>query len=54
MALFGAYRRLLKSEKPDIVITYTIKPNIYGGFACRLKRIPYCLAFLNIMNLPRR
>ncbi|RKM59812.1 glycosyltransferase family 1 protein [Butyrivibrio sp. CB08] len=41
MALFGAYRRLLKSEKPDIVITYTIKPNIYGGFACRLARIPY-------------
>ena len=41
MALFGAYKRLLKSEKPDIVITYTIKPNIYGGFACRLLRIPY-------------
>lgn len=41
MALFGAYRSLLKTEKPDIVITYTIKPNIYGGFACRLARIPY-------------
>ncbi len=41
MALFGAYKRLLKSEKPDIVITYTIKPNIYGGFAARLLRIPY-------------
>lgn len=35
------YRRLLKSEKPDLVLTYTIKPNIYGGFACRMKRIPY-------------
>lgn len=41
MALFGAYKRLLKSEKPDIVITYTIKPNIYGGFAARLLRVPY-------------
>ena len=41
MALFGAYKRLLKSEKPDIVITYTIKPNIYGGLACRMLRIPY-------------
>ena len=41
MALFGAYKRLLKSEKPDIVITYTIKPNIYGGFASRLLKVPY-------------
>ncbi len=41
MALFGAYKKLLKSERPDIVITYTIKPNIYGGFACRMLRIPY-------------
>lgn len=35
------YRRLLKKHKPDLVITYTIKPNIYGGFACRLLKIPY-------------
>ncbi|WP_022772695.1 glycosyltransferase family 4 protein [Butyrivibrio sp. AE2015] len=41
LALFGAYRKLLKSERPDVVLTYTIKPNIYGGFACRLARIPY-------------
>ena len=41
MALFGAYKRLLKSEKPDIVLTYTIKPNIYGGFACRVLKVPY-------------
>ncbi len=36
LALFGAYIMLLKAEHPDIVITYTIKPNIYGGFACRV------------------
>lgn len=35
------YFKLLKTEKPDLVLTYTIKPNIYGGFACRLKGIPY-------------
>lgn len=39
--LFLVYRKLLKRIKPDLVITYTIKPNIYGGFACRLLRIPY-------------
>ncbi len=39
--LFFQYRKLLKSERPDLVITYTIKPNIYGGIASRLLKIPY-------------
>lgn len=39
--LLAAYRRLLREEKPDLVLTYTIKPNIYGGFCCRLLKIPY-------------
>ena len=39
--LFLAYRRLLKDICPDLVITYTIKPNVYGGFACRLSKTPY-------------
>lgn len=41
LKLLLSYLKLLKKEKPDLVLTYTIKPNIYGGFACRLKRIPY-------------
>lgn len=41
IGLFRAYRRLLKQIKPDVVLTYTIKPNVYGGLACRLSRIPY-------------
>ena len=41
MGLFYAYRKLLKSIKPDVVLTYTIKPNVYGGLACRLGKIPY-------------
>ena len=40
--LFRFYRRLLISEKPDLVITYSIKPNLYAGFLCRWKKIPYC------------
>lgn len=35
------YYRQIKFMKPDLVITYTIKPNIYGGFASRLLKIPY-------------
>lgn len=48
--LFFRYVKMLKREKPDMVITYTIKPNVYGGFACRLKKIPYGI---NITGLGR-
>lgn len=41
--LFLTYLKLLKREKPDMVLTYSIKPNIYAGFACRLLHIPYCV-----------
>ena len=40
---FHNYIRLLKKIKPDFVITYTIKPNIYGALASRIKRIPYAV-----------
>ena len=35
------YRKLLKQYSPGVVLTYTIKPNIYGGIACRLRKVPY-------------
>ena len=37
------YFRLLEKEKPNMVLTYSIKPNIYAGFACRVLKIPYCV-----------
>ncbi|MEF2093906.1 glycosyltransferase family 4 protein [Bacillus sp. CFBP9009] len=33
------YRRIIKDIKPDLVLTYTIKPNVYGGLACRMSGI---------------
>ena len=36
------YWKLLKAEKPDLVVTYSIKPNIYAGLVCRILGIPYC------------
>ena len=42
LKLLCTYRKLLKQERPDLVITYSIKPNIYGGLACRMAGIPYC------------
>ena len=46
--LFMKYFRLMKKFDPVCILTYTIKPNIYGGFAARLCRIPY---FVNITGL---
>lgn len=43
LKLFVRYLKLLRQHKPDLVITYTIKPNIYGGIACRLMGIPYAV-----------
>lgn len=41
--LLGQYRAILKRLHPDLVLTYTIKPNIYGGLACRALHIPYAV-----------
>lgn len=43
MKLLGRYRRMLRAEKPDLLLTYTIKPNIYGGLAAKKARIPYAV-----------
>ena len=43
LKLLLRYWKLLRQEKPDLVITYTIKPNIYGGLVCRLLKIPYAV-----------
>lgn len=41
LKLLRDYIRLMKDVRPDIVLTYTIKPNIYGGMAAALLGIPY-------------
>lgn len=34
------YKKLIKQVKPLAVLTYTIKPNLYGGMACTLCGVP--------------
>ncbi len=48
LKLIGTYRKILKQEKPDKVITYSIKPNIYAGLLCAGMNIPY---FVNVQGL---
>lgn len=37
------YNSLLKKVRPDLIVTYTIKPNIYCGMAARWRHIPYAI-----------
>lgn len=48
MKLLKTYSRMLDDVEPDIVITYSVKPNIYMGAACRNKGILY---FANVQGL---
>ena len=48
VALFRAYRRMMRSEKPVAYLSWTIKPNVYGACAARIAGIP---AILNVSGL---
>lgn len=37
------YREILKNETPDMVLSNTIKPNLYMGMLCRFMKIPYVM-----------
>lgn len=41
MALLACYLKLIIHLRPAAVLTYTAKPNTYGGIACRLTRVPH-------------
>lgn len=38
ISLYHLYCSIIKQIRPDLVVTYTVKPNVYGGMACRKLR----------------
>lgn len=48
LRLMKQYKKLMKQIHPDCVLTYTIKPNIYGNLCCKQLKIPY---IVNITGL---
>ena len=38
--LYITYCNIIKKVKPDKVLTYTVKPNIYGGLAAKKYHVP--------------
>ena len=43
LKLFFVYRKIIRKVKPELIITYTIKPNVYGGVAARMSSVPYAV-----------
>lgn len=40
LRLISHYRRIISEIKPDIIFSYTIKPNLYGAIAANMYKIP--------------
>lgn len=41
LMLLKSYKKIIRQERPAVVLTYTIKPNVYGGIACNKTNTPY-------------
>ncbi|MFC5703551.1 glycosyltransferase family 4 protein [Cohnella faecalis] len=54
MKLLLSYLRIMKQIRPDIVLTYTSKPTIYGGIICSLLKIPYIVNNSGLIILPEK
>lgn len=48
LRLLNYYKSMIQYHNPDVVLTYTIKPNVYGGMACARYKVPY---IVNITGL---
>ena len=41
LLIIKEYFKIIKRETPDIVLAYTVKPDVYGGIICRLCKVPF-------------
>jgi glycosyltransferase involved in cell wall biosynthesis len=41
LQLLRQFKRVFKAERPDVVLSYTIKNNIFGAMAARSRNIPF-------------
>ncbi len=48
LKLMGFYNKVIKAEKPDLVLTFNIKPNVYAGLVCHRRKVPF---LVNITGL---
>lgn len=48
LKLINDYKRVIKEVAPDVILTYTIKPNIYGSYVANKFKVP---VIMNITGL---
>ncbi|WP_094549347.1 glycosyltransferase family 4 protein [Petroclostridium xylanilyticum] len=48
LKLIKEYKKILKEVNPDVVLTYTIKPNIYGTYAASRQKKPVMMNITGI------
>ncbi len=41
LKLLACYNKIIKAEKPDLVLTFNIKPDVYAGLVCHFRKIPF-------------
>ncbi len=54
LRLLNTYKRIIKSTHPDIVFTFTIKMNLYGGLASRKYHIPFSPMITGLGELEKK
>lgn len=54
LALLRTYRGMVRDNRPDIVFTFTIKMNLYGGLAAKRFRIPYVPMITGLGELEKK
>ena len=40
-SIISEYFKIVRKVKPNVVLAYTVKPDVYGGIVCRLLNIPF-------------
>lgn len=48
--LIKAYKKLIQKTHPDLVLSYTVKPNIYGAIACKKNNVPIVTTITGLGN----
>lgn len=41
LKVYAQFKKILKKERPDVVLTIAIKPNVWGGMACASAKVRY-------------
>ncbi len=54
LKLLMTYRRLVKAERPDIMFSFTIKMNLYGGMAAKHFKVPYVPMITGLGELEKK